>query len=54
MTDLDEEIMVFHSIVISAEQMGQGITMVFLGVEAFIFDLPSAPSIIYKLPEVSA
>ena len=45
MSDLNEQIVVFHSLTIPAEEMLQIETMVLLGVEALILNGPSSPAI---------
>ena len=45
MSDLNEQIMVFHSLTIPAEEVLQIETMVLLGVEALILNGPSSPAI---------
>ena len=45
MADLNEQIVVFHSLTIPAEEMLQIDTMILLGVETLIFNGPSSPAI---------
>ena len=45
MSDLNEQIVVFHGLTITAEEMLQIETMILLGVEALIFNGPSSPAI---------
>jgi len=45
MSDLNEQIVVFHSLTIPAEEMLQIETMILLGVEALILNGPSSPAI---------
>ena len=45
MADLNEQIVVFHSLTIPAKEMLQVETMVLLGVEALILNGPSSPAI---------
>ena len=45
MSDLNEQIVVFHSLTIPTEEMLQVETMILLGVEALILNGPSSPAI---------
>ena len=45
MGNLNQIIMILHRLTVLAEQMLNGKTVVFLGVEAVVFNGPSAPSI---------
>ena len=45
MTDLDEKIMIFHGLAVTAEKMLQIKSMVLLGIEALIFNRPSSSAI---------
>ena len=45
MSDLNEQIVVFHSLTIPAEELLQVETMVLLGVETLILNGPSSPAI---------
>ena len=45
MTDLDEKIMIFHGLAVTAEKMLQIETMVLLRIETLILNGPSSPAI---------
>ena len=44
MANLNQVIVIFHGLIISAEQMAQKEAVIFLGVKALVFNLPAAAS----------